>query len=64
MIDYGNMTEISSIRVYNRNDCCSERIDGATISITADKDGRDVVWSSTFNGTQSTYIFQVAAAGA
>ena len=63
VIDYGKMTEITSIRVFNRNDCCAERIDGATVSITADEDGRDVVWSSTFDGAQSTYTFQVAAAG-
>ena len=63
IVDYGEMTEITSIRVFNRKDCCSDRIDGATVSITADKDGRDVVWSSKFGGAQSTYTFQVAAAG-
>ena len=63
VIDYGKLTAITSIRVFNRNDCCAERIDGATVSITADKDGRDVVWLSTFDGAKSTYTFQVAAAG-
>ena len=63
VIDYGKVTEITSIRVYNRNDCCAERIDGATVSITADEDGRAVVWSSKFEGTRSTYTFQTAATG-
>ena len=67
VIDYGKMTEITSIRVFNRNDFgggqTAKRIDGATVSITADKDGRVVVWSSKFDGAQSTYTFQVAAAG-
>ena len=66
VIDYGKMTEITSIRVFNRQESTggsSSRIDGATMSITTDKDGRDVVWSSMFEGTQSTYTFQPATTG-
>ena len=71
VVDYGKLVEIGRVRVYNRKDCgcvacvqqCTQRIAGATVSITADKDGREVVWLSTFDGAQSTYTFQVAAAG-
>ena len=63
MIDYGEMTEIASIRVFNRNDCCAERIDGATVSIAADNNGRGVVWSSKFDGVRTNYTFQTAATG-
>ena len=63
VVDYGEMTEITTIRVFNRKDCCAERIDGATVSITSDQNGRDVVWSRKFEGAQSTYTFQTAATG-
>ena len=66
VIDYGKMVEITSIRVFNRNahgSGGSERIDGATVSITADKDGRDVVWSSKFDGARPTYTFQAVVTG-
>ena len=62
-IDFGKPVEITSIRVYNRNDCCSSRIADATVSITADKDGRDVVWSSKFDGARPTYTFQAVFTG-
>ena len=63
VIEYGAMVEITAIRVFNRKDCCRERIDGATVSITADKDGHDVVRSSKFEGARSTYTIQTAATG-
>ena len=63
VIDYGKVTEITSIRVFNRQENVetTSRIDGATISITADTGGQDTAWASTFEGAQSMYTFQVAA---
>ena len=69
VVDYGVTTEIASIRVFNRQEAdqtcgnCAQRIVGATISVTADKDGREAVWRSTFQGVRSTYAFQPVAAG-
>ena len=57
VIDYGKKLEIALIRVVNRKDCCSDRIAGATVSVTTDREGRQVHWSSTFQGTQPTYTF-------
>lgn len=58
-VDYGEGVIISKIVVTNRVDCCKERINGATISLTNDQDGRNVVWSTTFDGTKAEYTFHL-----
>ena len=34
-VDLGDVYEISRVEVYNRTDCCSERLDGAKIFLSA-----------------------------
>ena len=63
VIDYGATVTIASIQVSNRLTCCSERIDGAAVSITNDGDGHSVVWKGTFNGTQDAYTFNPPSVG-
>lgn len=57
-VDYGEGVVIRRIVVTNRVDCCQSRINGATISLTNDRDGKDVVWSATFDGTTTKYTFR------
>jgi hypothetical protein len=56
-IDYGQAVQIDKIVVANRMSCCQHRIVGATISVTNDTDGNDIVWSDTFAGERSVYQF-------
>lgn len=56
-IDYGVTVSINKIIINNRQDCCSDRIVGATISIANDADGEGSTWSSVFAGEQAVYTF-------
>lgn len=43
-IDFGTLVNISTITVTNRQDCCGDRIVGATLSLSSDPDGDQSVW--------------------
>lgn len=61
-IDYGKSVDIKEIVVSNRidsNEGVKRRIVGATISITTDADGTDVVWCDTFKAAQDVFRFVV-----
>ena len=53
-IEYRSTEEvlIDRILVYNRKDCCQDRIVGAAIEITADIGGLDVLWAAEFETLQ------------
>ena len=55
---YVNLTNkaFDKIIVYNRDDCCHDRIVGATISLTSDQAGLKPMWKSSF-GYQQVYTF-------
>jgi hypothetical protein len=51
----GALVAVGRIEVTNRNNCCSERIVGASISLLAV--GREIVWEAQFDEELSTYTF-------
>lgn len=58
MVDLGGVKDIGRIRVFNRKDCCGERLEGAVVEVLdADK---KVVWANTLtdvvNGSVHDYI--------
>lgn len=63
-VDYGKPVNILKIVVTNRLDCesCKDWIAGATVTITDDEDGENVVWGGSFEGTQDVYTFAVKPA--
>ena len=46
-VDYGRTVEIAEVVITNRVDTHQDRIEGAIVTISTDKDGMDVVWSGT-----------------
>jgi hypothetical protein len=60
-IDYGQLVDIATIVVYNRESCCQDRIVGATVSITTDFLGNNVVWSSIFEDEKASYTFDMVS---
>jgi hypothetical protein len=55
------ISALDRVVVYNRVDCCQARIVGATISYLV---SNQVMWTSTFVGTLSSYDFSVVTTGA
>lgn len=47
-------TRITMVRVFNRIDCCRERLDGAKVSLL--NEVKVPLWTSTLIGTQSMYV--------
>jgi hypothetical protein len=54
-----SLVAFDKVVVYNRLDCCQDRIDGATITTTIN----EVSKSTTFPGSYSVYIFTVTSSG-
>ena len=60
-IDLGENIEVSRLVVYNRVDCCSSRINGATISLYSESmQGGTQCYSSAFSADELSYIFVVS----
>ena len=45
VVDLGGVKDISTIKLFNRGDCCGDRLKGATIEII--DDGLNSVWTET-----------------
>ena len=58
-VDYGKPVDIRRLVVTNRveNNCCRDRIVGATISVATDAAGTDVIWSENFRAEQHVYVW-------
>ena len=58
-VDYGKPVDIRRLVVTNRieNNCCRDRIVGATISVATDAAGTDVIWSGKFQAEQQEYVW-------
>jgi hypothetical protein len=63
-----SLLPLARVQVYNRIDCCSERVVGATISIESDAGGgglgdhlvrRFPIWSDVFTGDKPVYTFVI-----
>lgn len=52
-VDLGSMSDISKIAVWNRQNCCQERLADFTVSVL--DESSSVVWSSFFSGPASYY---------
>ena len=52
------VSTVDSIIVYNRQDCCQDRMNGATITVTA---GPWQLLNTTFEGVSSYYAFEVTS---
>ena len=50
---------LACVQVYNRIDCCSERVVGATISLESDAGGEATIWSDVFTGDTPVYTFVI-----
>ena len=55
VVDLGGVKDISTIRVFNRGDCCGDRIKGAVVEVI--DAGLNVVHSETLKEEKSTYEF-------
>ena len=55
VVDLGGVKDISTIRVFNRGDCCGDRIKGAVVEVI--DAGLSVVHSETLKEEMSTYEF-------
>lgn len=56
-VDYGTAVPMAKIVITNRFDCCDHRIAGATVAITQDADGDQVVWAGILQGTKEQYTY-------
>jgi hypothetical protein len=66
-INYGaGAATITRVAVHNRNTnpTAMLRIKGATLSVTTDEDGENLLWESTFNGQLEEYQFDSVSPGA
>jgi len=55
VVDLGGVKDISTIRVFNRGDCCGDRIKGAVVEVI--DAGLNVVHSETLKEEKATYEF-------
>ncbi len=55
VVDLGDVKDISTIKVFNRGDCCGDRIKGAIVEVI--DAGLNVVYSQTLSEEKSTYEF-------
>ena len=59
-----NGQAIDKIIVYNRRDCCGDRISGANIKITNDYNGNNITWQSIFPYVNyHEYLFHICPNG-
>jgi len=56
-LDLGADQEITKIVIYNRTDCCAERINPAHIALRNNTE--KIVWQGNIESTQSRYVFNV-----
>jgi len=50
--------KFDKVVLHNRVDCCQSLINGATVSITSDKDGKQILWTDSVPTTsESVYTF-------
>lgn len=56
-LDFGANFAVSKIKIYNRTDCCSERINPARIILLNRE--KEIVWEGEISSTKSEYEFTV-----
>ena len=50
--------KFDKVILHNRVDCCQQLINGASVSITADKDGKQILWTDSIPHTsEKQYVF-------
>ncbi|MDG2208099.1 MAG: hypothetical protein P8K78_09375 [Pirellulales bacterium] len=58
VLDLGKMAPVGTIKVWNRSDCCGERLEGAIVELL-DAD-RNVVWSEAIEGAKDGSVHEFA----